>query len=174
MCHRIKAAAAAALVAGTFGAGIGTGQAAAAPVSANGSSSAACPQVPTARVNAAVRTLPPPFPGRNIPWRVSSKGSSMGCWLNWVQVYPEGATGSSPTHILLFDQNRYVKTATHRPTAFTRVVGSAWPGELTIAFRWLIGDDPTAHPRGHANVRYQLLPFIPPFPIDPIPPQVLR
>ncbi|MBM7368708.1 LppP/LprE family lipoprotein [Gordonia hydrophobica] len=174
MRHRIKATAAALAVAVTaaVGTAVGIGQASAAP--ANGSSSAACRTVPTSRVDAAVRRLAPPFPGRDIPWVVTDKGTTIGCWFGWAQVYPRGATGSSPTHILFFDHDRFISTATPKPTAFTHVVGSAWPGELTISYRWLIGDDANAHPRGHANVRFQSIPFLAPFAIDPIPRQVLR
>lgn len=170
MKHRIAVTTigAAAAVAATA---VGAGGAAAAPTSASGSSGWVCPAVPRNQVNTAVRRLPPPFPGRDIAWRVSDSGSSMDCSLNWVQVFPEGATGSSPTQILFFDHHRFVNTATARPTAFTHVVGSLWPGEVTVQFRWLIGDDPTANPRGRADVHYQLLPFLPPFPIEQIPPQ---
>lgn len=172
MRHRIKTAAVAlAFVATALGTTAGTGHAVAAP--SNGSTQVACPSIPHSRVTAAVRHLAPPFPGRDISWVVTGQGSAMGCWLKWAQVYPQGATGSSPTHILFFDQDRYISTATRMPTAFTHVVGSAWPGELTISYRWLIGDDATANPRGHANVRFQSIPFVPPFAIDPIPPQVL-
>ena len=173
MRHSAKAAAVA-LAMVVAGLGAGAGQADAAPTSANNTHPAACPGVPTSRVDAAVRHLAPPFPGRDIAWRVTGQGSSMGCWFKWVQVYPRGATGSSPTHILFFDQDRFISTATPKSTAFTHVVGSAWPGELTVSFRWLIGDDANANPRGHANVRYQSLPFIRPFPLDPIPRQALR
>ncbi|WP_157850975.1 LppP/LprE family lipoprotein [Gordonia phthalatica] len=162
-------------MAATIGAGaVGSGQAAAQPSPSFGSSSASCAELPSRAVDAAVHRLPAPFPGRDIAWRVYKQGSSMDCSLNWVQVFPEGATGSSPTQILFFDHHRYVNTATPKSTAFTHVSGSAWPGEVTVEFRWLIGDDTTAHPRGHATVHYQLLPFIPPFPIEPLPPQVLR
>ena len=154
--------------------GVAAGEAAAQPTPSFGSSSASCPKLPARTVDAAVRRQPAPFPGRDIGWRVYQQGSSMDCSLNWVQVYPEGATGSSPTQILFFDHHRYVNTATPKPTAFTRVIGSSWPGEVTVGFRWLVGDDPTAHPSGRASVRYQLLPFVPPFPIDPIPSQVLQ
>ncbi|MCF8587339.1 LppP/LprE family lipoprotein [Gordonia liuliyuniae] len=177
MHHRIKAAAAALVVAAvTLGTGVGTsagaGQAAAAP--SDRSHAVACPAIPSGRVDDAVRRLAPPFPGRAIPWVVTGQGSAMGCWSKWVQVYPRGATGSSPTHILFFDQDRFISTATRKPTAFTHVVRSAWPGEVTISYRWLIGDDATAHPRGHALVPFQSVPFVAPFPLTPIPGQVLR
>lgn len=173
MRHSVKVAAVAfAFLVAALGAG--TGEANAAPISTNTTHPAACPSVPSSRINAAVRNLPPPFPGRDIAWRVSRQGSAIGCWFSWAQVYPQGATGSSPTHILFFDQGRFMSTATPKPTAFTHVVASAWPGELTVSYRWLIGDDANAHPRGHANVRFQSVPFFRPFPLDPIPWQVRR
>ncbi|WOC12081.1 LppP/LprE family lipoprotein [Gordonia sp. MP11Mi] len=172
MRHHIKTAAAALiLAAATLGAAAGTGQVAAAP--SDRTRAVACPGIPTGRVNAAVRSLAPPFPGRDISWVVTGQGSAIGCWSKWVQVYPRGATGSSPTHILFFDQDRFISTATRKPTAFTHVVRSEWPGEVAISYRWLIGDDATANPRGHATVRFQSVPFVAPFPLSPIPRQVL-
>ncbi|AHH19104.1 putative lipoprotein LppP [Nocardia nova SH22a] len=131
-----------------------------------------CPAVPADRVDDAVGRLPQAFP--DVPWRVTGTGASVDCALNWVQVDPEGATGSSPTHILLFDHFKYGSTATEKPTAFTSVVGSEAPGQITVSFRWLNPGDPTANPTGQANVRYELSPQAPPHAIDPIPPQVIN
>ncbi len=149
---------------------IGGGTAVAAPE--HPGSPQPCPAVPADRVNEAVAGLPQPFP--NVPWRVGAGGSSIDCALNWVQVDPEGATASSPTHILLFDHFKYGSTATERPTAFTSVVGSDVPGRITVSFRWLNPGDPNANPTGRADVRYELSPQAPPRAIDPIPPQVLH
>ncbi len=131
-----------------------------------------CPAVPADRVNEAVAGLPQAFP--NVAWQVSGSGSSVDCALNWVRVDPEGATGSSPTHILLFDHDKYASTATEKPTPFTSVVGSDAPGQITVSFRWLNPGDPNANPTGQATVRYELSPQAPPRAIDPIPPQVIR
>ncbi|WP_227982023.1 LppP/LprE family lipoprotein [Nocardia spumae] len=130
-----------------------------------------CPAVPADRVQEAVGRLPDAFP--DVPWQVSGSGSSVDCALNWVQVDPEGATGSSPTHILLFDHFKYGSTATEKPTAFTGVVGSDAPGQITVRFRWLEPGDPNANPTGQATVRYELSPQAPPHPIDPMPPQAV-
>ena len=129
-----------------------------------------CPAVPADRVDDAVSRLPQAFP--DVPWKVTGSGSSVDCALNWVQVDPDGATGSSPTHILLFDHFKYGSTATEDPEAFVNVAGSDAPGQITITFRWLNPGDPNANPTGRADVRYQLFPQSPPGPIDPIPPEV--
>ena len=98
----------------------------------------------------------------------------MDCALTWVRVDPEGASGSSPAHILLFDHFKYGSTATPKPTPFVTVAGSDAPGQITITYKWLNPGDPNANPTGQADVRYQLSPQAPPAPIDPIPPEVTR
>ncbi|WP_280435510.1 LppP/LprE family lipoprotein [Nocardia carnea] len=129
-----------------------------------------CAAVPADRVDDAVSRLPQAFP--DVPWQVTGSGSSIDCTLNWVQVDPVGATGSSPRHILLFDHFKYGNTATEDPEAFVSVAGSDAPGQITVTFRWLNPGDPNANPTGRADVRYALFPQSPPGPIDPIPPQV--
>lgn len=129
-----------------------------------------CPTLPADRVNDAVNRLPQAFP--DVPWQVTGSGSSIDCALNWVQVDPQGATGSSPSHILLFDHFKYGGTATEDPEAFVTVAGSAAPGQITITFRWLNPGDANANPTGRADVRYQLFSQSPPGPIDPIPAEV--
>ncbi|MEV5647221.1 LppP/LprE family lipoprotein [Nocardia sp. NPDC052254] len=149
---------------------VGAGTAVAAPEPPG--SPQPCPALPADRVDEAVAGLPQAFP--NVAWHVSGSGSSVDCALNWVQVDPEGATGSSPTHILLFDHATFGGTATEKPTAFTSVAGSDAPGQITVSFRWLNPGDPNANPTGQAAVRYELSPQAPPHAIDPIPPQVIH
>ena len=149
---------------------LGAGTALAAPEAPTSPES--CPALPVDRVNEAVEQLPQAFP--DVPWQVTGSGSSIDCALNWVRVDPEGATGSSPTHILLFDHAKYGGTATEKPTAFTSVVGSEAPGQITVSFRWLNPGDPTANPTGRTDVRYELSPQAPPHAIDPIPDQVIQ
>ncbi|WP_344998204.1 LppP/LprE family lipoprotein, partial [Tsukamurella soli] len=128
-----------------------------------------CLQVPAERVAAAVATLPRAFP--DAPWRVTAQGSTVGCALDWVQVSPQGATGSSPTRILFFDHDRYVGPATPKATAFTSVVGVG-RGEVTVRYRWIVGNEPDADPHGLAYVRFALTPQHGVRALDPIPAQV--
>ncbi|KXO91325.1 LppP/LprE family lipoprotein [Tsukamurella pseudospumae] len=155
---------AAAVTAGIGSAAVGTGAAGAAPVS--------CPELPQDRIDSAIRTIAPPMPG--VPWRVTAMGGSVDCTLNWVRLDTDRGTGSSPVQILLFDHQKFAGTATEKPNAFTSVVGSSAPGQITVRFRWLNSGDANADPTGHADVRYQVLPQDTPQPLDPIPPQVAR
>ncbi|MDF0530269.1 LppP/LprE family lipoprotein [Tsukamurella sp. 8F] len=130
-----------------------------------------CPQLPSDRVADAVNSLPRAFPDR--AWVVTAHGASKDCTLNWIQVFPQGSTGSSPTQVLFFDHMKYSSVATPR-TGFTTVVDSAAPDQVTVRFRWIAGDEPNADPQGHADVRYVSGPQGPVHPIDPIPPQVTQ
>ncbi|MBS4100971.1 LppP/LprE family lipoprotein [Tsukamurella paurometabola] len=141
---------------------VGTGAAAATPTP--------CPAVPQDRIDAAIRTVAPPLPG--VSWQATARGSSIGCTLNWVRLDTAGGTGSSPVQILLFDQMKYAGTTTPKAHAYTSVVGTSEPGQITVRFKWLNPGDANANPTGQADVRYQALPQDTPQPLDPIPPQV--
>ncbi|MFM9377271.1 LppP/LprE family lipoprotein [Gordonia sp. VNK21] len=122
----------------------------------------------------AIERLPKPFPNRpEINWVQTGHGGSIDCTLNWVQVYSAGATGSSPTQIILFDHFKEAGTITKKPTAFTAVEPWVVPGQILVHFRWLNPGDPTANPTGSAYVRYQREEQRAPHPIDPLPRQAL-
>ncbi|ADG79066.1 Lipoprotein LppP OS=Tsukamurella paurometabola (strain ATCC 8368 / DSM / CCUG 35730 / CIP 100753/ JCM 10117 / KCTC 9821 / NBRC 16120 / NCIMB 702349 / NCTC 13040) OX=521096 GN=Tpau_2461 PE=4 SV=1 [Tsukamurella paurometabola] len=149
----------AASVGALAGAGIGAGPAAAAPV--------ACPELPQNVIDDAVRTVAPPFPG--VAWQVGAMGGSVDCTLNWVRLDTPQGTASSPVQILSFDHRKFAGTPTKRANAYTSVVGSAGPGQITVRFAWLEPSDPNAAPSGRADVRFQTMPQSPPRPLDPIP-----
>lgn len=153
-------AAAAASVAGSVVAG--TGAAGATPIT--------CPELPQDRIDGAIRSIAPPMPG--VPWRVTGMGGSVDCTLNWVRLDTDRGTGSSPVQILLFDHKKFAGTPTPKGDAFTSVVGSNGPGQITIRFKWLGPNDANAAPSGSADVRFQTMPQDTPQPLDPIPPQV--
>ncbi len=141
---------------------VGTGAAGATPI--------ACPELPQDRIDGAIRTIAPPLPG--VPWRVTGMGGSVDCTLNWVRLDTDRGTGSSPVQILLFDHHKFAGTPTPKGDAFTSVVGSNGPGQITIRFKWLAPNDANAAPSGSADVRFQTMPQSPPRPLDPIPAQV--
>lgn len=151
---------AAAVVAGATA--VGTGAAGATPI--------ACPELPQDRIDGAIRTIAPPLPG--VPWRVTGMGGSDDCTLNWVRLDTDRGTGSSPVQILLFDHQKFAGTPTPKGDAFTSVVGSNGPGQITIRFKWLAPNDANAAPSDSADVRFQTMPQSPPRPLDPIPAQV--
>ncbi|BDH57823.1 LppP/LprE family lipoprotein [Tsukamurella sp. PLM1] len=99
-------------------------------------------------------------------------GGSVDCTLNWVRLETDRGTGSSPVQILLFDHKKFAGTPTPKGDAFTDVVGSRGPGQITVRFKWLNPGDANANPTGRADVRFQALPQDTPRPLDPIPPQV--
>lgn len=151
-------AAAVAAMAGTVGTGAATGT----PI--------ACPELPQDRIDSALRSVAPPMPG--VSWKVAGMGGSVDCTLNWVRLDTDRGTGSSPVQILLFDHKKFAGTPTPKGDAFTSVVGSKGPGQITIRFKWLNPGDANANPTGSADVRFQTLPQDTPQPLDPIPPQV--
>lgn len=155
--------AAAAATAGTVGLStVGLSAAGADPIS--------CPELPQDRIDGALGTVAPPFPDRS--WQVTAMGGSVDCTLNWVRLGTEGGTGSSPVQILLFDHTKFAGTTTKKVQAFTSVIGTHAPGQITVRFRWLNPDDATAFPTGQADVRFQTFPQSAPRAIDAIPPQV--
>lgn len=154
----IALGATAASVAALAGIGIGAGSAGAAPV--------ACPELPQNVIDDALRTIDPPFPG--VAWQVEGMGGSVDCTLNWVALGIHG-TVSSPRQILLFDHRKFAGTPTKKANAYTSVVGSAGPGQITVRFKWVERNDPNAAPSGRADVRFQTMPQSPPRPLDPIP-----
>ncbi|AUN40894.1 LppP/LprE family lipoprotein [Tsukamurella tyrosinosolvens] len=153
---------AAAAATGVASVAVGAGTAGAAPVT--------CPELPQDRIDSAIRTIAPPMPG--VPWKVTAMGGSVDCTLNWVRLDTDRGTGSSPVQILLFDHKKFAGTPTPKGDAFTSVVGSNGPGQITIRFKWLAPNDPNAAPSGSADVRFQTMPQDAPQPLDPIPPQV--
>lgn len=154
----VTSGAAVAAMAGTVGAGTASGV----PV--------ACPELPQDRIDAAIASIAPPMPG--VLWKVSGMGGSVDCTLNWVRLDTDRGTGSSPVQILLFDHQKFARTPTPKGDAFTSVVGSYAPGQITIRFKWLNPGDPNAAPSGSADVRFQTMPQDAPQPLDLIPPQV--
>ncbi|MFF1555576.1 LppP/LprE family lipoprotein [Rhodococcus erythropolis] len=91
----------------------------------------------------AVRSLEP-FSGQS--WRATSAGAPCST-LVWVTADVEGATGSSPTHVLFFAGGEYLGTATANPTAFTQVVGGN-DFTVKVQYKWLRPGDATANPTG--------------------------
>lgn len=126
-----------------------------------------CPELPQDRIDGALRTLAPPFPGES--WEIGAMGGSVDCTLNWVRLVTPRGTASSPTQILLFDHRKFAGTPTKKANAYTSVVGSAGPGQITVRFKWLSPQDANAAPSNQADVRFQTMPQSPPRPLDPIP-----
>ena len=122
----------------------------------------------SAEVNNALASLSEAFPG--VGW-VAERATDECNTLAWVQATVEGATGSSPNHVLFFVDRQFVGTATAEPYAFS-YVESETDDTVTVRYRWLNEGDPTANPTGGpVHIRYQwdgtqvVM-------LDPLPPEV--
>ena len=122
----------------------------------------------SAEVNNAFASLSEAFPG--VGW-VAERATDECNTLAWVQATVEGATGSSPNHVLFFVDRQFLGTATAEPYAFS-YVESETDDTVTVRYRWLNEGDPTANPTGGpVHVRYQwdgtevVM-------LDPLPPEV--
>ncbi|GAA4675394.1 LppP/LprE family lipoprotein [Gordonia humi] len=67
--------------------------------------------------------------------------------LMWVDAVLDQGTGSSPTRVLFFDANGFVRYDTEHETAFSQV--TAWSNSsVSVTYRWLGPGDATANPTG--------------------------
>jgi hypothetical protein len=88
---------------------------------------------PTAETDTnAINSLPQVPPG---PWVETARGHTKNCHLYWVQV-SAGKDPTAPQHLLLFDHNTPIGTATPQPRPYTTVLGS---GEDTITVSYQVG-----------------------------------
>ncbi|MFG3619903.1 LppP/LprE family lipoprotein [Nocardia sp. NPDC047654] len=67
--------------------------------------------------------------------------------LLWVLAATPGGTASSPWHVLFFDHDGYLGTATAKATSYTTVVGSG-DRDVRVQYRWLEGRDANCCPSG--------------------------
>lgn len=66
--------------------------------------------------------------------------------LLWVRV-TAGGSASSPSHLLFFDHDGYLGTATAEPTSYTSVIGNTG-ATVRVQYRWLVADEPFCCPEG--------------------------
>lgn len=107
---------------------------------------------PTAdTVTTAVNGLAPATGGA---WREVSRGHTANCRLYWVQV-SAGTDSAALQHLLFFDRNTPLGTATPQPRPYTMVLHS---GEttVTVQYQWQKSGDAPGQPTGIGQVRYQL------------------
>ncbi|MFD0359924.1 LppP/LprE family lipoprotein [Nocardia sp. GCM10030253] len=67
--------------------------------------------------------------------------------LLWVLAATPGGTASSPYHVLFFNHDGYLGTATLKATSYTSVVDSSDRG-VQVRYRWLTGNDANCCPSG--------------------------
>lgn len=118
-----------------------------------------------ATVSAAIAVLPLPPGGTS--WHQVGHGHTTNCRLYWVQV----SGGSAPDalqHVLFFDHNTYISTATPNPRPYTTVVRSG-TDTVTVQYQWQQANDEPGRPTGIGSVRYQLGADGKIKPLDPVP-----
>ncbi|MGB8506134.1 LppP/LprE family lipoprotein [Mycobacterium sp.] len=107
---------------------------------------------PTAdTVTSAVDGLSPAAGGA---WREVGRGHTANCRLYWVQV-SAGTDPAAPQHLLFFDRNTPIGTATPQPKPYTTVLNSG-ENTVTVQYQWQQGSDAPGRPTGIGQVRFQL------------------
>jgi LppP/LprE lipoprotein len=103
-------------------------------------------------LSAAIGSLP--LPGGGASWHEVGRGHTGDCRLYWVQV----GAGNAPDalqHLLFFDHNTFVSTATPNPRPYTSVVRSG-KDTVLVQYQWQQANDQPGRPTGIGTVRYQL------------------
>ena len=97
----------------------------------------------------------PQWNGHN--WKVVDSSHFDPCAeLGWQTISIEGATASSPHHIMLFHYGEYIGTATAEPYGFFPSVERVNGNEISVTYHWLQEGDANAAPTGetHAGFRW--------------------
>jgi hypothetical protein len=105
-----------------------------------------------ATVQSAIAGLPP-APG-GTAWREIGRGHTSNCRLYWVQV-TAGADSTAPQHVLFFNRNTPLGTATPEPRPYTTVL-TAGEETVIVQYQWRQGNDAPCCPTGIGTVRFQL------------------
>lgn len=76
--------------------------------------------------------------------------------LSWQTISVEGATASSPHHIMLFHKGEYLGTATLEPYGFFPTVERVSDAEIAVTYHWAREGETTAGRTGetHAGFRW--------------------
>lgn len=77
-----------------------------------------------------------PYPGLDRPWRPFASNYDPCASLSWITVTLEGATASSPYHILLFHNGEYLGTATAKAYGFSPRINRVDDSEIAVTYRW--------------------------------------
>jgi hypothetical protein len=107
----------------------------------------------------------PPVNGAT--WHENGRGHTKDCRLHWVQV--SAASGSAaPQHVLFFDRNTFISTATPNPRPYT-TVAMLGRDMVIVQYQWQQPTDQPDRPTGIAQVRFQLDPDGRMKALDPVP-----
>jgi LppP/LprE lipoprotein len=102
-------------------------------------------------VTTAINALPPAPAGG---WHEIARGHTYNCQLYWVQV-SAGGDAKAPQHLLFFDRNTPIGTATPQPRPYTTVIGTR-EDTVTVSYQYEKSGDAPGQPTGIAQVRFQL------------------
>lgn len=108
-----------------------------------------------------------PLPAGDASWHEVGRGHTGDCRLYWVQV-GAGSASDALQHLLFFDHNTFVRTATPNPRPYTTVVRSG-RDTVTVQYQWEQANDEPGRPTGIGTVRYQLGPDGKLKALDPVP-----
>jgi hypothetical protein len=87
-------------------------------------------------------------------WREVSRGHTLNCRLYWVLV-GAGTDSAAPQHLLFFDRNTPIGTATPAAKPYTTVLSSGQT-TVTVQYQWQQPSDAPNRPTGIAQVRFEL------------------
>ncbi|MFE7798632.1 LppP/LprE family lipoprotein [Nocardia sp. NPDC057440] len=107
-----------------------------------------CVDLNSGVVNSAITSIGPSVGGD--PYSIdSATDAPVGSCpqLLWVLATTPRATASSPYHVLFFNHDGYLGTATQKATSYTSVVGSS-DRDVQVRYRWLTGNDANCCPSG--------------------------
>lgn len=107
-----------------------------------------CVDVNSGVVNSAITSIGPSVGGD--PYVIdSATDAPVGSCpeLLWVLAETPKGTASSPYHVLFFNHDGYLGTATSKATSYTSVVGSS-DRTVDVRYRWLTGNDANCCPSG--------------------------
>ena len=96
-------------------------------------------------------------PWNDFGWQLSSSSGFDPCAaLSWQIITVEGATASSPHHIMLFHKGEYLGTATLEPYGFFPTVERVSDAEIAVTYHWAREGETTAGRTGetHAGFRW--------------------
>lgn len=75
--------------------------------------------------------------------------------MSWQTISIEGATASSPHHIMLFHYGEYLGTATAEPYGFFPDVEQVNHNEISVTYHWLQDGDANAAPTGTSKANFR-------------------
>ena len=93
-------------------------------------------------------------PYRGSAWRPDVDAYDPCAELSWITITLEGATGSSPYHIMLYHHGDFLGTATAEPYAFSPRIQQVNDSEIAVTYRWPREGEGNANPSGRTHAGF--------------------